>query len=121
MRVSDAAEHAHPHAHPPEKAWCLGYLAGAVCSSGTRSSPGFALESSDGSLYASLHGVGGPGAVAVPPIALQREGALGARLEAHPPRTAVAPAGPPRAARDVDDTPKVRARPRARRAGDRRL
>src|SRR5262249_31315091 len=39
----------------------------------------------------------------------------------HPQGTAVAPAGPPRAARDVDDTPKVRARPRARRAGDRRL
>src|SRR5262249_57166048 len=80
-----------------------------------------ALESSDGSRYASRHGVGGPGAVAVPPIALQREGALGARLEAHPPRTAVAPAGPPRAAHDVDDTPKVPARPRARRTGDPRL
>src|SRR5262245_66257546 len=80
-----------------------------------------ALESSDGSRYALRHGVGGPGAVAVPSIALQREGALGARLEAHPPRTAVAPAGPPRAARYVDDTPKVRARPRARRTGARRL
>src|SRR5438046_9788767 len=59
--------------------------------------------------------------MAVPFLALQREGALGARLEGHRPRTPLAPARLPRAARPLDDGAEGAAGPRARRRDDPRL
>src|SRR2546426_470965 len=59
--------------------------------------------------------------LAVPLLALQREGALGARLEGHRARAALAPTRLPRSARAVDDGAEVGPRPRARPRDDPRL
>src|SRR5438874_2069718 len=59
--------------------------------------------------------------MAVPLLALQREGALGARLEGHRPRTPLAPARLPRAARPLDDGAEGAAGPNRRRRDDPRL
>src|SRR5439155_1715096 len=59
--------------------------------------------------------------LAVPLLALQREGALGARLEGHRARAPLAPARLPRPARPLDDGAEGAAGPRARRRDDPRL
>src|SRR5438309_8135901 len=59
--------------------------------------------------------------LAVPLLALQREGALGARLEGHRARAPLAPARLPRAARPLDDGAEVGTGPRARRRDDPRF
>src|SRR5262249_6254636 len=59
--------------------------------------------------------------LAVPLLALQREGALGARLEGHRARAALTPARLPRSSRPLDDGAEVATGPRARRGDDPRL
>src|SRR5207247_8691914 len=59
--------------------------------------------------------------LAVPLLALQREGALGARLEGHRARAPLAPARLPHPARPLDDGAEVAAGPGARRRDDPRF
>src|SRR5262245_62691598 len=59
--------------------------------------------------------------LAVPLLALQREGALGARLEGHRARAALTPARLPRSSRPLDDGSEVATGTRSRRGDGPRI